>query len=133
MHPPLTLPALALVLATMGLATAHVVALAHDTAPPPHPFARAQLAREDRFVLEGDVVERLDAGNYRYLRVRTEDGDRWVVSLALTTPDAPRVRVTALGRAVDFRSERLSRRFDELLFAVVRSASQPAEPGEARP
>jgi hypothetical protein len=77
----------------------------------------------ERFEVEGDVVERLEAGPYVYLDVRDGAGGRhWVASLAATVPaGAGRVRVTVLGRAAGFHSRRLARRFELLLFAVVQS------------
>jgi hypothetical protein len=109
---------------------AHATALwGSSTAPdsaPSNPFVEATLAPEDRFTFEGCVEERIDTKNYRYLRV---DGV-WVVSLAATSPHAGRVRVMAVGRQRDFESRRLSRRFDVLVFGVVRAADA-AESREA--
>jgi len=93
--------------------------------PTPNPFAVHTLSPTDQFVFEGRVEERLEAGPYVYQRV---DG-RWVVSLALTTPHASRVRVTAVGQAERFVSPRLGRTFDSLVFGMVRSAPQPNQEG----
>jgi hypothetical protein len=85
-----------------------------------NPFAASALPRSERFVFEGDVEERVLAGPYVYQRVE----GTWVASLALTTPvDVPRVTVTAVGRAHDFYSPRLTRHFETLVFGIVRPAS----------
>lgn len=89
------------------------------------PFASAALPIDQRFVVQGELIERLDAGSYAYFRVRDDHGaDHWVVSLSLASPPetSARVRADVLGRAEEFESPRLSRRFDVLLFAIVRAA-----------
>ena len=70
----------------------------------------------------GRVVERLEAGSYAYLRVaRDGEGDAWVVAVRPRAHAGDRVRVNAVGRAEGFASKRLSRRFEELWFAAVRT------------
>jgi hypothetical protein len=91
--------------------------------PATNPLASSSLATDQRFTFEGMIEERIDTGNYRYLRV----SGRWVVSLAMTSPSEGRVRVTAIGRATDFASKRLGRRFDVLVFGIVRAATAAAE------
>jgi hypothetical protein len=104
---------------------------AHD-APAPrsdtsgvNPFATHAAPPEQRRWIEGSVEERLVAGSYVYLRLRTSEPDEtlWVASLAGTTPEAWRVRVLVLGSAEHFHSRRLNRDFDTLLFGAVRAAS----------
>lgn len=100
-----------------------------------NPPARATSGNQlDRLVLSdgtprwltGHVVERLRAGPYTYLRVRSDGGpERWVASLSrgLTASDAVAVRVIA--DAPTFESRRLSRTFSPLIFGVVQDASPP--------
>lgn len=105
---------------------------------PTNPFAASSLARNDRFVMTGEVTERLAAGMYSYVSVRNEDGrQHWIVSLAATSPaHATRVSALIVGQAENFESRLLSRRFDALLFGVVRDAggAEPPTPpsGERR-
>lgn len=90
-----------------------------------NPFAAHALPPDQQGWLDGWVEERLVAGSYVYLRVRTTApaGVTWVASLAMTTPDRPHVRVLVLGRAEQFHSRRLQRDFEPLLFGAVRAAS----------
>ncbi|APR80449.1 Hypothetical protein A7982_05796 [Minicystis rosea] len=90
-------------------------------APSPSPLLTAALKPSERFELEATVVERIPAGSYAYFHVRDDAGaDRWIVTLASLSPrTATRVRAKVFGRATDFESKRLQRRFDTLLFAIV--------------
>jgi len=94
-------------------------------APDSNPFSAHALPPEQRGWLEGWVEERLVAGSYVYLRVRTTEpaAVTWVASLAVTTPALPHVRILVLGRAQQFHSRRLLRDFEPLLFGAVRAAS----------
>lgn len=113
----------AMVIAAAALAATHALTGATETArAPSNPMITAALAPSERFVIEGAVEERVDAGSYVYLRV---DGT-WVATLAATATLAPRVRVLAIGRARDFVSPRLGRRFDVLVLGVVRAAPSAA-------
>jgi hypothetical protein len=90
-----------------------------------NPFVTHALPQEQQRWLDGWVEERLVAGSYVYLRVRTTApaGVTWVASLAMTTPDRRHVRVLVLGRAEHFHSRRLQRDFEPLLFGAVRAAN----------
>ena len=109
-----------LVLAISGALAAFVsmgMARPKETRAASNPFAANAIAPADQFVFEGEVEERLVAGPYVYQRV----AGRWVVSMAITTPEGRgRVRVTAVGHADAFDSPRLGRRFDHLIFGMVR-------------
>lgn len=71
---------------------------------------------------EGRVAERLAVGSYAYLRVEREGAaDAWVVAMRPRANVGDRVQISAVGRAENFDSKRLGRRFDELWFAVVRT------------
>jgi hypothetical protein len=95
-----------------------------------NPFAVHALPPERQGWLDGWVEDRLAAGSYVYLRVRTTapDGVTWVASLAMTTPNRRHVRILVLGRAGRFHSRRLRRDFQPLLFGVVRAASSDVAP-----
>lgn len=88
----------------------------------------------DRFVrsdhaprtFEGHVAERLRAGPYTYLRVRTDAGaEHWVASLAHGLTSSETVSVKVIADAPTFESRRLSRVFSTLIFGVVRDAAHP--------
>ncbi len=88
-----------------------------------------------QFTERGDVLERLDAGSYRYLRLKTGGREVWVATLAATAPTADQLEVVVFARAHDFHSARLHRSFSELWFAAARaapSAVPPAVPGVTR-
>jgi hypothetical protein len=71
--------------------------------------------------LAGRIAERLDAGSYTYVLVDEGAGDRtWVVTLGGAAPVGARVRVTRFGAGRGFRSARLGRTFDHLVFGIVR-------------
>jgi hypothetical protein len=75
--------------------------------------------------LQGRVEEIARAGSYSYLRVAFSGVDsRWVVTLGSSVEVGDRVSVRTIGTKRNFRSRRLGRTFDELLFAVVRPLDQ---------
>jgi hypothetical protein len=105
-----------------------------------NPYLQHALSSAARSWRDGEIVERLAAGPYLYLRLREAGGGSvWLVSLRATTPPSSRVRALVLGRAERFQSRRLAREFSPLLFAAVRSVgagparihSSPLPPGNA--
>jgi hypothetical protein len=94
-----------------------------------NPLERFVLSDGTPRTLTGRVVERLRAGSYAYLRVRTDAGDEhWVAALALGLPAGEAVAVKVIADAPTFESRRLSRTFSPLLFGVVRDAPPPQSP-----
>jgi hypothetical protein len=88
------------------------------------PLQRYALPASERTSFDATVIERVDAGSYGYLRVQ-RDGNAaptWVVTMRPSVGVGTRVHVTAFGRARNFDSKRLGRRFDDLYFAAVRRA-----------
>jgi len=73
--------------------------------------------------LSGTVAERLSAGSYTYLSVKTADGPHWVVTLGEGQAVGTAVTVRSFGIRRAFRSRHLDRTFDELRFGIVRPAS----------
>lgn len=70
--------------------------------------------------LRGRVEERLAAGSYTYLALRTrDDALLWAVTLGGGAPVGAEVRVRSLGRQRAFHSRRLDRTFPELTFGIV--------------
>jgi hypothetical protein len=116
-------------LASLVFAAASAVYWCHSGSGEANPFVTHKLPASGRSTFRGAVEERLSAGSYVYLRVRTEaEGGVWVASLAAATPlSAEAVDVRVLGRAESFPSKRLSRTFSPLVFAIVRAA--PANEG----
>jgi hypothetical protein len=91
-----------------------------------NPLGRFGLSAGTPRTLTGRVLERLRAGSYTYLRVRTASGsDHWIAALSrgISTSDAVAVKVFA--DAATFESRRLSRTFSPLYFGFVRDAAQP--------
>ena len=83
--------------------------------PPPSPAGMPELDPPDGN-FSGVVAERLGAGGYTYLRV----GDTWVVTLGPGQTVGTPVDVISMGVRNDFRSKRLDRSFDHLVFGIVR-------------
>src|SRR5690349_7906350 len=89
-----------------------------------NPYVAHALPASQRSVREGEVIERVPAGPYVYLRLRERSGrSSWLVSLRATTPSADHVRAWIVGQADHFHSRRLSREFSPLAFAAVRGAA----------
>jgi len=94
-----------------------------------NPFTTHALRRSERQWRTGQVLERIAAGPYVYLRLREPSGrSEWLVSLAATTPPAHHLRALVLGRADGFHSARLGRDFSPLSFAAVRKAADASKP-----
>ena len=87
-----------------------------------NPLAAATPVAGPAQVLSGQILERLDAGSYIYLRVRPADAgaETWIVLPVLEAPtaDATAIRVRVMRRVERFHSRRLGREFSELLFAA---------------
>jgi hypothetical protein len=114
-------------IAAAALAVGTGYAVAGDQAAP-HPYAAFARDRSAWRRLTGTVEERLRAGPYVYLRVRTKTGDAWVVTLHGTAAQAGAVRVTVVGEAASFDSARLGRTFAPLHFGIVRPDDNAALP-----
>lgn len=96
---------------------------AKPPAAPDHAKGAMPAVDADRSELSGTVAERLSAGSYTYLSVKTADGPHWVVTLGEGEAVGTAVTVHSFGIRRAFRSRRLDRTFDELRFGIVRPAS----------
>ncbi len=68
----------------------------------------------------GRVDEVVRAGSYTYLRVACDDEvERWVVTLRSDFAIGARVTIKNMGTRRDFRSKRLARTFERLVFGIV--------------
>ncbi len=65
----------------------------------------------------GDVVERLSAGRYTYLRLGDSAPGEWLVVLSQAPAVGESFAYRAYGVVKDFRSAKLEREFPRLLFA----------------
>ena len=112
----------------VGMVTlAFVLASANATAPGETPAQANPLASLVRSALDepplfGRVEERISAGSYTYLALRTErEGLRWTVTRGRGEPEGTAVQVRSLGFSPRFYSKRLQRAFPNLVFGIVDS------------
>ena len=86
-----------------------------------NPFADVEPPREGDEKLHGRIVEILRAGSYTYAAVQPDEGEaRWVVTMRRGLSAGDDVEVKNMGTQRAFRSKRLGRTFDELIFGIVR-------------
>lgn len=87
-----------------------------------NPLGQLSRSDADRALLVGRVEERLPAGSYTYVAVRTGAALTWAVTVGDAPPPGAPVQVRSMGRRTNFHSSRLSRTFPELVFGVVSRA-----------
>jgi hypothetical protein len=115
-----TLVAFAALAASACLVPVAVHGKARAEAAAANPFGGLSRTTEDLAPLEGTVEERLPAGGYTYLAVRSASGRRtWAVTMGRGADVGERVQVRSFGRRVSFFSRRLQRTFPELVFGLV--------------
>ena len=88
----------------------------------------AQLVRDvvDERPIEGRVEQRLAAGGYTYLALRTRaEEPLWAVTMGSGAPPGTRVRVRSMGHSENFYSRRLDRTFSLLVFGIVSRLDPP--------
>ncbi|MBI3298656.1 MAG: nucleotide-binding protein [Elusimicrobia bacterium] len=83
----------------------------------------------DPRTFKGTVQESLDAGSYTYLLIKTADGEAWaaVDKTSLKKGDGAEVEESAVME--NFESPLLKRKFDKVVFGVLKGA--PQAPGHA--
>jgi hypothetical protein len=88
-------------------------------APPPATSPMGGLVKpaEGESSFDGVVTERLDAGRYSYLHL--DRGD-WIATTGDPAQVGERVQVQSFGSRENFESPRLGRRFDRVVFGIVR-------------
>lgn len=85
-----------------------------------NPLGELSRSALDSAPISGRVEERLSAGSYTYLSVRTgAETSVWVVTLGGGSPPGAQVSVRSMGRRTDFYSSRLKRTFPELIFGII--------------
>jgi len=76
--------------------------------------------------IQGEVAERLDAGGFTYLRLRTAAGDRWLVTSPVEVKVGEKVSASS-GMVVEkFESKSLNRTFDNIIFGTIDGAKPSA-------
>jgi hypothetical protein len=74
--------------------------------------------------IRGRVEQRVAAGGYTYLALKTEAAELlWAVTMGRGEPVGTRVSVRSMGHAFDFYSPRLQRTFSHLVFGIVSPAN----------
>lgn len=95
-----------------------------------NPFAEVDPPRAGDEKLHGRIVEILRAGSYTYASVQPDEGEaRWVVTLRRGLSTGQEVDVKNMGTQRAFRSKRLGRTFDELIFGVIRPVTAEQSEG----
>lgn len=91
-----------------------------EPANPGSPLLSADPPPEGETEFEGVVEQVLPAGGYTYLAVTLPDGSRrWVATMGDGEPLGAHVHVRSMAVKRDFRSRRLTRTFDHLVFGIV--------------
>lgn len=110
---------IAIGLATIAVSVGYAFAATPDvgsqkrvsSVPPP-----ARYALSDRIVVAVHVEERMTAGPYEYLRVRSDDGELWMVTPSISAPASTTFDAVLVARASGFHSRITGRTFDALYF-----------------
>ncbi len=88
-----------------------------------NPFASVERPWPGDERLRGRVIEVLPAGGYTYFALEAGDGPRWVVTATDGVAPGAHVEVKNMGTRRAFRSKRLGRSFEALVFGSVRVVS----------
>jgi hypothetical protein len=109
------------------LGMAVVAAVGCENAPkvaPPAPAHASQPASDTP--LAGKLLERIDAGQYSYLRLATSAGEAWAAVLATPVEVGAEVTVVRPMAMNHFESPSLHRTFDTIYFGTLSGAPVPA-------
>ena len=106
--------------------TATVAQTAQETAttattvslPPGHP-AMGATAGNIGAKVTGTVAETFDAAGYTYLKLKTDDGDKWAAVRQTPVKQGQTVTMTVQMTAEKFESKTLKRTFDRILFGSL--------------
>jgi hypothetical protein len=112
--------AVAAALLLAGLLAYGTSSPASQPAPGSNPLPGLSRAPPERSHVRGRVEQRILAGSYTYLALRSDDHAlRWAVTLGRGAPEGAQVAVRSVGSSPHFYSRRLRRTFDDLLFGFV--------------
>ncbi len=87
-------------------------------------------------VLKGEVLERLDAPPYSYLRLKTSKGETWAAVPKTDVAKGAEVSVSGAIPMNGFESKTLKRKFDVVYFGTIGApggAQPPPSPGQPNP
>ena len=118
--------------------TATVAQTAQETAttattaslPPGHP-AMGATAGNIGAKVTGTVAETFDAAGYTYLKLKTDDGDKWAAVRQTPVKQGQTVTMTVQMTAEKFESKTLKRTFDRILFGVLEGPNAAPPPATA--
>lgn len=68
------------------------------------------------YVHQGEVTEKLDAGNYSYLKINEKDNTYWIAVPTMDVKKGERVSFSKYMEMRNFKSETLNRTFESVLF-----------------
>lgn len=103
------------------LAAALLAACAKPAAAPKAAHA-SPLPVGSNTAIQGEVMERLDAGGFTYLRLKTAKGERWMVTSPVEATVGQKVSATSGMIVEKFESKSLGRTFDNIIFGTVDGA-----------
>ena len=86
--------------------------------PPNHP-AMGATAGNIGAKVTGTVAETFDAAGYTYLKLKTDDGDKWAAVRQTPVKQGQTVTMTVQMTAEKFESKTLKRTFDRILFGSL--------------
>ena len=84
-----------------------------------HETADMSEATANRHVLQGTVLERLDAGRYSYLRLSTASGETWAAVLLTDVKAGAEVSIMDPMPMDGFETKTLNRKFDKIVFGTL--------------
>ncbi|MEJ2111996.1 MAG: nucleotide-binding protein [Acidobacteriota bacterium] len=79
-------------------------------------------------LLKGEVLERIDAMRYSYLRLATDEGEIWAAVLQTDVEPGEEVTVVNPMLMNGFESETLNRTFDRIVFGTLQESGGSPEP-----
>jgi hypothetical protein len=88
----------------------------------PHGTATPQASPEK---VSGTVAETLDSSGFTYVRLTTDQGDKWVVVRQMPLKKGAKITVTTNMVADKFESKSLKKTFDKLIFGELEGAAPP--------
>jgi len=125
MRPSTRLVSVLLPLAALAVGYVIPPAFASD-AKSENPLTTLARAPAETPLVHGVVEQRLAAGPYTYLGVRTsERALRWAATMGRGASLGTRVAVRTLAQSEHFHSARLDRDFEDLSFAIVTREESP--------
>ncbi len=86
-------------------------------------------AQEAAGQLTGTVLESHDSAGYTYVRLKTEDGERWAAVAQAKVVKGQTVKVDVQMMADNFESKTLNRKFDTIAFGTIagQASAEPAQ------